>query len=183
DQREALDRALTALRKQHPDSYLKSQDEIVAKRFTIRGDIVNTGIKLSCFTGTLTIPRDDIVRVAYKELEMKEVFKVTPQHRDQGGFLVAKSKLRKNQKFTLEPEGTMTYNGQSFGPAGISNHTWNGRSVGALQWRIGSGPWKILASKFEGKAESSGPLQFGVHLFNSNSTGEFKITFRSRKKD
>ena len=75
----------------------------------------------------------------------------------------------------------MTYQGQAYGPAGLSNHTWNSRKMGCLQWRIGSGPWLVLGSEFEGKATASGNIQFCVHLYEGGG-GEFKVKFKTRLK-
>ena len=162
--------------------YVDDLDEIVAKRFTIRGDLVAAELHIECVSGTLAVPRTDIVHITFRELAIKKVWKIGPQYTEQESFLDTKFKVKKGQKITLAPSGTMTYNGQSLGPGGLPNHTWNGRRMGCLQWRIGGDVWQVLEGTFEGRAPQSGTLQFCVHTFRGNAGGEFKVELRTRKK-
>lgn len=160
---------------------LGPNDEIVTERFTVRGKIQESEFQVRCLGRLLAIPRGDIVSVTYEEPEIRKIFKVQPMHMERQGWLVTGIELRKNQRFKLEPSGTMTYDGQSFGPEGLSNHRWNSRNVGQLQYRIGeSGAWKPLIADFDGKAEASGALHLSAHLFNATGTGEFKVIFRTQ---
>ena len=164
------------------DVYTEGLDEIVTERFTIKGHIVESSFRFDCVSITLEVPRSDMVHVTFRELELKKTWKVGLQHMEARGFIDTGVELRKNQKISLTASGTMSYNGRSFGPAGLSNHTWNGRKLGCLQWRLGSGAWKILGTSFNGKVEQKGTLQLSVHLYNTNGSGEFKVTLKTRKK-
>lgn len=163
--------------------YLEDPALVITERFTMRGEILEDAFRLRTISGVLTIPRRDVVHVTFREIDIRKTWKITAQHAEQGGTVLDTTyKVRKNQKFSLTPSGTMTYDGQSYGPAGISNHTWNSRKVGCLQWRIGNGPWQLLGAPFEGKAEQKGTIQFCVHLFNSGAAGEFKVVFLTKAK-
>ena len=165
------------------DVYLEEQDELTTIRFTMRGHIEETALHVERFGSALEIPFSDMVELAYGESELRKIFKVGNGHYEQQSPLDTGLELRKGQRFTLTPSGTITWQGQSFGPAGLSNHTWNGRNMGVLQWRVGAtGNWEILAEKFEGKAPAKGNLQFSLHLIGQAANGEFKVEFRSKKK-
>jgi hypothetical protein len=163
--------------------YLDHRDEIVTQRFTIKGQIVDETLRVERGRLKLTIPLCDIRHIAYGDLEIRKVFKVNAQHIEgSNGLLDTGIKVKKNQRFSLSPTGTMTWKGQTFGPAGISNHTWNSRKMGSLQWRIGKGPWKMLPSAFEGKADAAGNIAISVHLTGGGASGEFKVEFKLKKK-
>jgi hypothetical protein len=164
------------------DAYVEDLDEIVSVRFTMRGQILEDMLRVQCTSGVIEVPRHDILRITLRELDIRHVWKVGPQYSEQESFLDTKCKVKKGQKFTLTPSGTMTYDGQSFGPGGLPNHTWNSRRVGCLQWRIGGGAWQILESAFQGRAPASGTLQFCVHVFRGGAGGEFTVEFKTRKK-
>ena len=158
-------------------------DEIVTKRFTVRGKIVETSLQIRCLGRVLDVPRQDIIAVTYQAPELAKTFKVLPNHLEQQSWLTTGVELRKGQKFELSPSGSMTYNGRSFGPQGLSNHSWNSRSVGQLQYRIGaSGAWVPLTAKMEVKADQSGELHLSIHHFNNSSTGEFKVVLRTERR-
>jgi hypothetical protein len=165
------------------DVYLDPQDEVVTQRFTMKGDVVEEVLHVERGALRLAVPVSDISHIAYGEMVVRKLWKVSSQHMEgNGGFLDTGFKVKKGQKFALIPTGQMTWQGQSFGPGGISNHTWNGRRMGCLQWRIGTGAWQVLGGNFEGKAESAGTLQFCVHLTSDAADGEFKIEFKQSKK-
>ncbi|MCZ6792924.1 MAG: hypothetical protein O7J95_04845 [Planctomycetota bacterium] len=163
-------------------AYLEEFDEVVTERFTLRGLIVQPTLRFQCLAATLEIPCAEIVHVTFRELEVRKTWKVTPQHMETRGFLDTKHALRKGQKINLSASGSMVFNGQTFGPGGISNHTWNGRRLGCLQWRVGGGAWKVLNSNFEGKADQKGTLQLSVHVHNTGGSGEFKVSLKTKKR-
>ncbi len=180
--KDAIESVLTELRAIE-DVYLEKDDEIATVRFTIRGQLVQEAFHVERFGSVLTLPRSDVIELAWGELEVRKVFKVTGQHSEGSNrFLDTGLEVKKGRKFTLKPSGSMTWQGQSFGPGGISNHTWNSRRMGCLQWRVGKGSWTVLSEDFEGKADSAGVLQFCVHLTGAAGSGEFKVEYRATKK-
>ncbi len=163
--------------------YLDDRDEIVTKRFTIKGHILDKTLRIERGRLKLTIPISDIRHIAYGDLVIQRVFKVNSQHMEGSkGLLDTKLQVKKKQRFTLTPSGSMMWQGQAFGPAGISNHSWNSRNMGCLQWRIGKGPWKLLPSAFEGKADATGNIELCIHLTGVAPTGEFKVEFKMKKR-
>lgn len=163
-------------------AYLEEFDEVVTERFTLRGLIGEPTFRFECLAATLEIPCAEIVHVTFRELEVRKTWKVTPQHMETRGFLDTKHALRKGQRISLSASGSMVVDGKTFGPGGISNHTWNGRRLGCLQWRVGGGAWKILNSSFEGKADQKGTLQLSVHVHNTGGSGEFKVSLKTKKR-
>jgi hypothetical protein len=175
--------ALIDQMRKDPDVYSGTNDEIVARRFTVRGRILLDNFRVECLGRELSVPRDDIVAITYEEPEEKQTLKILPQHMERAGFLVTKIKLRKGQRFRLEPSGSMTFNGQTFGPQGLTNHRWNSRNLGCLQFRVGtSGAWQILGADLDTKADQAGELQFCVHMYNADASGEFKVIYRDRAR-
>ena len=165
------------------DVYLDAQDEIITQRFTIKGHILDSLLHVTRGKLKLTIPIADVRHIAYGDLIVRKIFKVNSQHMEgSNGFLDTKYKVKKGQRFTLTPSGQMTWQGQAFGPAGLSNHTWNSRKMGCLQYRIGKGPWKVLAASMEIKSDASGTIQLCTHLTGSAPAGEFKVEFKMKKK-
>jgi hypothetical protein len=180
--RTAIAELLESCRKDE-NFYMDDLDEVVTERFTIRGEVLAEEIGFHTLSRTLRVPRSDILGLSFRELEERKTWKVGPEHLERSGFLETQLKVKKGQRISLEVSGTMTYNGQSFGPEGLSNHHWNSRRVGCLQWRIGgAGGWEVLGSKFEGRAPASGTLQFSVHIPGGNAGGQFIVKFKSRRK-
>ena len=166
------------------DIYLDGRDEITTGRFTARGTIETKQFHIQRGPLKLEIPNTDLVYIAWGELETSKSWKVTSSHIESSNrALDTGYKLRKGQKFSLEASGTMLWQGRSFGPAGISNHTWNSRNMGCLQWRIGKQPWQLAGPRFNGRSTGSGVLQLSVHLTSSGtSSGSFRVKLKSRKK-
>ena len=171
---------INEIRPSDADAYLREDDEVVAERFTIRGWIPEQEFRIKALFGTLAIPSRDIREISFRQMELKKVWKIGAQHLERGAGLVTKINVKKGQKFSLVPSGTMSYRGKVFGPAGMSHWTWSGRNMGCLQWRIGnSAQWQILAAPFDGRAPAPGPLQFCVHLTGGAIAGEFTVTFKT----
>ncbi len=169
----------------HPgdDTYVDEEDQIVSERFTMKGQIVLDRIRIESIIGTIEVPCRDLRSITLREIELKKTWKIGPEHIETAAPLATGVKVRRGQKISLVPSGTMSYQGYMFGPAGMSNWTWNGRQMGCLQWRIGgSGPWQILGAKFEGPAPAAGELQFCVHLTGGTSEGEFAVAFKTRRR-
>ncbi len=186
EENEEIDEKLDEIQEELRDIegvYLDHRDEIVTRRFTIKGHILDETLRVERGRLKLTIPLCDIRHIAYGDLQIRKVFKVNSQHMEgSNGRLDTGIKVKKNQRFALVPSGTMTWQGQTFGPAGISNHSWNSRKMGSLQWRIGKGPWKMLSSPFRGKADAAGNIEISVHLTGVAPSGEFKVEYTMTKK-
>jgi hypothetical protein len=166
------------------DIYLDGRDEITTGKFTVRGTIETEQFHVHRGPLKLEIPNTDLVYIAWGELETSRSWKVSSSHIESSNRALSTGyKLRKGQKFTLEASGTMLWQGRSFGPAGISNHTWNSRNMGCLQWRVGKQPWQLAGTRFNGRSTASGELQLSVHLTSSGtSSGSFRVKLKSRKK-
>ena len=166
------------------DIYLDGRDEITTGKFTVRGTIETERFHVQRGPLKLEIPNTDLVYIAWGELETSKSWKVTSSHIESSNRALSTGyKLRKGQKFSLEASGTMLWQGRSFGPAGISNHSWNSRNMGCLQWRIGKQPWQLAGPRFNGRSTGSGVLQLSVHLTSGGtSSGSFRVKLKSRKK-
>lgn len=166
------------------DVYLSAEDEITTSRFTIRGTIEAGTFHITRGAIKLEIPSTDMVYIAWGELDTSKTWKVLSTHIESSNrHLSTGYKLRKGQKFSLESSGTVTWQGRSFNPAGLSNHSWNNRRMGCLQWRIGRQPWQLAGPKFTGRATASGELQLSIHLtLGGTTSGFFRVKFRSKKK-
>lgn len=164
--------------------YLDGRDEITTERFTIRGTIETERFHVQRGQLKLEIPNSDLIYIAWGELETSKTWKVTSAHIESSNrALKTGYKLRKGQKFSLEASGTMIWQGRNFGPAGISNHTWNSRNMGCLQWRVGKQPWQLAGPRFSGRSTANGELQLGIHLTSGGtSSGFFRVKLKSRKK-
>ncbi|MEC7775296.1 MAG: hypothetical protein VYC32_04290 [Planctomycetota bacterium] len=165
------------------DIYLEAEDEITTQRFTIRGIIEIGTFHITRGAIKLEVPSTDMVYIAWGELDTSKTWKVKSSNIESSNrHLSTGYKLRKGQKFSLESSGTVVWQGRSFGPAGLSNHSWNSRSMGSLQWRVGKQPWQLAGTKSTGRAPASGELQFSIHLTSSGTTsGFFSVKFRSKK--
>jgi hypothetical protein len=148
------------------------------------GEVLDATLHIRSIVGVLEIPRGDIVSFSYREIDVRKSFKVGAQHAEgNGGLLDTGIDLRKGQSFKLTPSGTMDYEGNAFGPAGLPNWRWNSRNMGCLQWRIGtSGEWQILAAEHDGRAAASGRLQLCVHLTGGTMSGEFTVVFKTQSR-
>ena len=165
------------------DIYLEAEDEITTQRFTIRGIIEIGTFHITRGAIKLEIPSTDMVYIAWGELDTSKTWKVKSSNIESSNrHLATGYKLRKGQKFSLESSGTVIWQGRSFGPAGLSNHSWNSRSMGSLQWRVGKQAWQLAGTKSTGRAPASGELQFSIHLTSSGTaSGFFNVKFRSKK--
>ena len=165
------------------DIYLETEDEITTQRFTIKGTIEVGTFHITRGSIKLEIPSTDMVYIAWGELATSKTWKVKSSNIESSNrHLSTGYKLRKGQKFSLESSGTVVWQGRSFGPAGLSNHSWNSRSMGSLQWRVGKQAWQLAGTKSTGRAPASGELQFSIHLTSSGTaSGFFNVRFRSKK--
>ena len=187
EQDEAIRRQLSGLISEIEtieDIYLDGRDEITTGKFTVRGTIETELFHVHRGPLKLEIPNTDLIYIAWGELQTSKSWKVTSSHIESSNRgLSTGYKLRKGQKFSLEASGTMLWQGRSFGPAGISNHTWNSRNMGCLQWRVGKQPWQLAGPRFNGRSTGSGELQLSVHLTSGGtSSGTFRVKLKSRKK-
>ncbi|MBN1420961.1 MAG: hypothetical protein JXP34_19475 [Planctomycetes bacterium] len=167
-----------------PETYVGEDDEIVATRFTMRGEIQLARFRVSGILGQVEIPRDDLVRVKIEETVFRKTIKIGPQFLEQtNSFLDSKIQVRRGQRIEMEASGTITLDGNTCGPTGLSNSRWNSDNMGALMWRIGpSQPWKAIGTGFNGKTDMSGTIQFTIHAFEHQGvTGTFKVVFTTRK--
>jgi len=167
-----------------PETYVDEDDEIIATRFAMRGDIQLPRFRVQGILGVVEIPRDDLVRVRIEEMVFRKTFKIGAQFLEQtNSAFDSKVQIRRGQRIEMEASGTITLDGNTCGPAGLSNSRWNNDNMGALMWRIGpSQPWKALGTEFKGKAELSGTIQFTIHAFEHQGvTGTFKVVFTTRK--
>ena len=166
------------------DIYLDDRDEVTTGRFTIRGTIEAAIFHISRGALKLEIPSTDLVYIAWGELDTSKTWKVTFSHIESANrHLSTGYKLRKGQKFSLEASGNIIWQGRTFGPAGLANHTWNNRKMGCLQWRVGKQAWQLAGPRFNGRSPASGELQLAIHLTPTGSTsGFFRVKLRSKKK-
>ena len=166
------------------DAYLDDSDEITTERFTIRGNIEAAAFHVQRGALKLEIPSTDLVYIAWGELDTSKIWKVTSSHIESSNRCLSTGyKLRKGQRFSLEASGTINWQGRTFGPAGLSNHTWNNRNMGCLQWRVGKQAWQLAGPKFTGRSPASGELQLAIHLTPTGTTsGFFRVKLRSKKK-
>ena len=166
------------------DVYLDDNDEVTTGRFTIRGNIETALFHVRRGALKLEIPSTDLVYIAWGELDTSKTWKVTFSHIESANrHLSTGYKLRKGQKFSLEASGNIIWQGRTFGPAGLANHTWNNRNMGCLQWRVGKQAWRLAGLRFNGRSPASGELQLAIHLTPAGSTsGFFRVKLRSKKK-
>jgi hypothetical protein len=178
--RKKLDELIDEL---HPgeDEYVDADDQVVSERFTMKGSILADALRVESLLGVIEVPCRDLRAITFRETEIKKVWKVGVQHLENGGApLQTGVKVKKGQRISLVPSGSMSYEGNLFGPAGLMNWTWNGRQMGCLQWRIGDGaPWQILGDAFEDRAPAAGELEFCVHLTGGTVAGEFAVAFKT----
>ena len=160
------------------------EDELVAKRFTLRGVIKVDKFDVKTRYGSLEIPRGDIVSASLcRPDSIAKTFKVMGQHW-MGGMLGTGIRVRRGDRIVVRASGSINFRnwGESSGPEGNqgrfgtpSNTDFPGA---ALIGRIGSGgkPFLLGASK-QLIADADGELMLGLAFEgrnSGNSTGEYK---------
>ncbi|HOX06600.1 MAG TPA: hypothetical protein PK280_09375 [Planctomycetota bacterium] len=171
------------------------EDELVTKRFTIRGVIKVERFELRTRYGSLAIPREDVVSATLARAEaMSRTVKVTGQH-TMGGMVGTGLRVKAGDRVAIRASGSITFRnwGETCGPDGNQERFGTVGAANlpgmALVGRVGSGgkPFLIGGSK-SFSAEGEGELFLGIAFEGrgaGQSTGEYKtsvtVTPRSAK--
>lgn len=161
-------------------------DEIVAKKFTMLGELQVEAFEVETRYGTLRIPKKEVkvVYVGTGYVEEKK-FKLGSAHRgpsplDTGIRVEAGARVEVTAKGSIR----LRYASRSCGPDGVAQlgQQYDGVPTGALMARIGDGPFFKVGSRFTFNAKSSGVLRLAIGVKDRYPiTGQFEVTVRVEK--
>jgi hypothetical protein len=158
------------------------EDELVTKRFTLRGVVKVEKFDLKTRYGRLEIPREDVVVASLCRPEViARTVKVTGQH-TLNGMLGTGLRVRQGDRVSVKASGSINFRnwGEACGPDGNADRFGNQNNLPgmALVGRLGSGgkPF-LLGSAKQFSAEAEGELFLSLAFTNNTgqSTGEYKV--------
>jgi hypothetical protein len=160
------------------------EDELVAKRFTLRGVIKVEKFELKTRYGTLEIPREDVLSAMLSRPDaVSKTVKVMGQHTF-NSMVGTGLRVRQGDKLVVKASGSINFRnwGESSGPDGNQDRFGtqgpNNLPGMALCGRIGAnGKPFLLGSAKQLTAEGDGELFLGLAFTNNtgNSNGEYKV--------
>ena len=165
-------------------STTEGMDEVIARRFTIKGTIESSQFKINTKYGPLELKVADIVGVDFQSGGKVERSldiagsKTVPQN-----WVASKVTLQKGQPLALRASGNLfvqNYN-LSCGAGGTTRYsgsTFKNFPQLSLVGRIGKkGKEFLVGENFKGKANATGVLYLGVVPFRRNyaATGSYKV--------
>ena len=163
-------------------------DEIVTKRFTIRGTILQDEFVFKTKYGDLKVKKKDIKKIllgtGYTE---KKQFSVGGNNLGSRGMLDTGVEVTAGAKVTIKAEGEIYIRnyGTSCGPDGTSSYGqhYPGIPMGALMGRIGrSGELFKIGAEMEFTSKKAGRLFLAVAVQERYTvTGSFSVTVKVEK--
>jgi hypothetical protein len=174
-----------------PDSEeIIDDDEIVAKKFTIRGTLLVDKFIIKTRYGTITADKKDVKTLVVSKTSFFTRTIVVSGSSNSGSdaMLDTGINLVKGEKVVIKASGTVHI--RSYGitatPDGSSNRSshYSGIPIGGLMGKIGpSGGLFKVGSSYTGVADQNGRLYLAVAVRSGYSTtGDFRVTVQVEKK-
>ncbi len=165
-------------------------DEIVARKFTIRGTLQVDKFVIKTRYGTITAEKKDVKTLVVSKASFFAKTIVVSGSSNSGSdcMLDTGINLRKGEKVIIKASGNV--NIRSYGitasPDGSSNRSshYSGIPIGGLMGKIGpSGRLFKVGSRYTGVADQNGRLYLAVAVRSGYSTtGDFRVTVQVEKK-
>lgn len=165
-------------------------DEIVARKFTIRGTLLVDKLVIKTRYGTITADKKDVKTLVVSKTSFYTRTIVVNGDSNSGSdaMLDTGINLRKGEKVSIKASGTVHI--RSYGitstPDGSSNRSshYSGIPIGGLMGKIGpSGKLFKVGSNYAGVADQNGRLYLAVAVRSGYSTtGDFRVTVQVEKK-
>jgi hypothetical protein len=159
------------------------EDEVVTRRFTLRGVIKVEKFDLKTRYGALEIPREQVISASLAKPDMvTKTFRVQAAHH-MGGMLDTRLRFKAGDRVLIRASGSITFHNYSeaCGPEGQPNRFGNYRDGipgMSLAGRVGASaePFLVGASK-SFTAETDGELYLAVASNGSpgRTTGEYRV--------
>ena len=154
-----------------------------AFKFTVMGHIELEQIDLATRYGSMTLTRNDIISVVFREEP-----RIIRRFEVPGSTFAAANKwfstdleLTKGQPLHITASGTLNLQnfGQTVGPEGTTNiggNQFESFPTGSLVAKIGDKgkPFQV-GSDFDGTANATGKIQFAISLQNGQVSGNFEV--------
>jgi hypothetical protein len=174
-----------------PDSEeIIDDDEIVARKFTIRGTLLVDKFVIKTRYGTITAEKKDVKTLVVSKASFFTKTIVVSGSSNSGSdqMLDTGINLRKGEKVIVKAKGTVHIRsyGITASPDGSSNRSshYSGIPIGGLMGKIGpSGRLFKVGSRYTGVADQNGRLYLAVAVRSGYSTtGDFRVTVQVEKK-
>ena len=166
-----------------------SEDEVVARRFTIRGRIDLDSLQVTTRYGALDVSLADIEAIVFRgEGPSEASLAVGPESTLPEKWLRTKVSVQRGDRLDIRASGQMTVQGYNIlsGPEGNTRYS-SGASrefpVLALVAKVGKGGKPFLVGReHTGKAARGGELYLGVVPFRQNRpmTGSYRVKVEVR---
>jgi hypothetical protein len=165
-------------------------DEIVTKKFTIRGTLLVDKFVIKTKYGTITAEKKDVKNIVVTKLSMIDETIVVSgsSHAGSGSMKNTGIDLGKGDKITIRASGTVHIRSWNITVSPDGNKSYSshfpGIQAGALMGRIGTnGPLFLIGSNYKGVAGRSGRLYLGIGVRpNYSGTGDFRAKVQVQRK-
>ncbi len=162
-------------------------DEIVTKRFTVRGTLAAASFDIETRFGVLTVPKKHVKTIQFREPPtVHKTIKLPATASAQVSYHDTGIEIQKGDEVTIAASGTVTIGGwgMTVTPDGIPNNRFMGNfPLGALLMMIGDGgqPTQV-GSTWSEKVDRRGTLKLAMAAPNQQNTGGFKVKITVRRK-
>jgi hypothetical protein len=166
-----------------------SEDEVVARRFTIRGRIDLDGLQVATRYGDLEVSLADIETIVFRGENPSETsLALGPENLLPDKWLRTKISVRRGERLAIRATGEMAIQGYSIlsGPEGNTRYSTNaaqGFPVLALVGKVGKSGKPFLVGREHGaRVPRGGDLYLGIVPFRQNRpmTGSYRVKIEVR---
>ena len=167
---------------------LGDADEIIARRFKIKGHVQEAKFTVRSRFGDLEFRAADVLGIDFRiGSDLDESFTVPANRSVPANWLDTKASAEKGQRLTIRASGNLQVSNYSLtvGPDGTTRYGASGVEnfpMLSLVGQIGKkGKPFLIGPAFRGRASASGTLYLGVVPFRRNyaATGSFKVDVES----
>ncbi len=165
------------------------EDELVTRRFTIRGKILDEKLSVETAYGPLELELKDLRGIVFRPAhDEARSLRVSPSHAAPDSWLNTRVSLTRGQKITIGARGQLQVPNYSLtsGPEGTTRYSGSGFPgfpMLSLVGKIGkNGKPFLVGREFKGKATRDGTLYLGIVPFRRNyaATGSFQVKLETK---
>jgi hypothetical protein len=167
----------------------EEDDEVITRRFTVRGEVIVDAIAVESSYGRLELPRDEIRGVVFvPESSVARSLAVPASNTAPEKWLDTKVSVARGLRLTIRAKGTLSvpnYN-VTVGPEGTrqySGTTFGSFPMLALIGKVGkNGKPFLVGPDYQGKASREGNLHLAVVPFRRNyaAMGSFQVRIEAK---